>query len=1033
MSIRVIGMTLSVLMLAVVLVSVTIMMRGREKTAGEQVRPEDLIQAGPEPIDLEAAARGPTDLEQLPVDTGAIVWTKQNERGEVTQEFGWASLDPLPAGRFLLHRPEARFYLSRGETVYLEAAEAEVFKPTSSEMPETGRFQDGVIVRMYDGHIHGDLSKHRPKMEMRTPWVEFDTAIGQLSTDERFFATSPSLEFEGVGLSVLYNEVAERIERLDVRRGDRLLYNPDAARSSERETGPSLDSVNVGHQGTPRPADDARDGMCVDVSFQPGETSGAPAAVREDYYRIVFDEQVSVRQRNRVITARHLESEVRLVDGTLALPNGPAFAARPSSSDRAEWQPACAPCGVGIGASSAGPSVAAWIASLAIAQLESAFDGTDDGEDGIRSLLEPSDDLVVLTWAGPLSVRPIEEPPPSLVEDGAHVLFIGEPVHLEDESAGHHAQCQALDYYATRQKVELSGVVGQDIVMTMASGEQVRGRRFVLSLATGHGRFDGPGRAMRGVDEVIDGSDALSIDWQERATVRFDVDAGSLGELREVVCEGAVCVEHETFHVDGDWLRVALDDDDQQGHSRVSALSVRGDVTGIAHGSGEVECQRIDAIVELGTGGELRPTIVTARGDVLALSNDGGRIEADLAELAFDEGPSEDGEQKLRIARFEARSDGVTPVRLDSGDGLTAEAALVAAGPDTVTITLTGEPAIVRTDEAMMSGGVIDVDRERGLVTVPGAGRFAYQRAGDGEGERLDVTWQGRMQYDGQTGVVRCAGDVAGVHAPNVLEINSVACQSLTVRFDTSSDGVNDDGPFTVSRLVRLDAEESASIRHVRYLDPEHRSLDRFVDIAGDRITYDDVQGRLIVPTPGRMALADVRAYLEHEADGADTSDAEPPTDFGTGNTLFTWQGEMELSAPDGMVRMRRDVEMRHRDREDADLLIVECQHLEAFTTPVDLAGNPVTPSPQRDVQLVRALARQAVYVEYGDRQLLADEISYDAITQMLAARAVPGNTVTAYRIGDLAPQKVDWLEWNLSTGEVRLHGLRPVHILRTR
>ncbi|MFG0251338.1 MAG: hypothetical protein ACF8NJ_00525, partial [Phycisphaerales bacterium JB038] len=973
------------------------------------------------PIDLAAAGRNVDDPTSFDA-AGAMNWTSQNERGEAVQEFGWESLDPLEAGRFDVTNPRARFYLSSGETVSVEAARAHVHRPGTAQTPETGTFFGGVIVRIYDSRIAADDPSMSPSAILQTESIDFDFTIGRLATRERIYLTSRRVEFEGTGLDLLYNQVSQRIEKLTIERGKQLLYIMEPLADPTATT--------AGRGGRERARSAARFQPVVYRQPAADSTNAGAAAEepREDFYRIRFGGQVSVRQHTRVIHADALTALVQLLDGALAVEDAPVITRRPGSPSR------LTPI---IGGSAPPAHPAALLSLLALAQVAADPVTQVDPAEPRQSLLLPHDEqkLLRINWAGPMSVRPIEEKPPELAEDSAHIHFAGKPVQLRDEEAENEAQCGSMEYFATQRQVLLHRSLLHEVSMRDRNGSVVNGPEFELSLDTGLGRIVGAGSALQADAEGTTSAapSGMRLNWSDRLLVQFEVVGDSLRDLREAICEGGVEVHHDDFHMTSDWLRLQIDPMEGGEELQPRRISAQGSVHGVIYGRGELRCDEVDAALESGPGGEAFPTRIEARGNVRGEDDLGRTLRAARAEMQLEPAAEDAEDAEPRLHRFLAWGTPADLIKWDDNDGLKAEGLELAVEEEGSILTLRGEPAWAHRDGATVRGPEMRIDDEMDLLVIDGAGDLDYDSAladaGSGRraatrGDKLQATWTDRLIYDGRAKVIRCLGEVSSLYEPAPTEVDLLACEDLTIVLADEAT-LDAAGQAMESGLRRLEAEGNASMEHRRYLSPDRQLLDRVLYIAGERLDYDNIEERLQVPTAGQLVVADERRYREPMGD---SESADPLTSLEVGRATFNWQGQMTFEPNRGAFEMQRHVTMRHRAKAEDDLFILECQALAASTTPFVLSGEG---GDSREAELLRVVAEQAVYAEYGDRMLIADRIDYDAPVNLLTASAVPGNTVMTVRDGDIAPQRMDLFRWNLETDKVEMEGVRPIRIPR--
>jgi hypothetical protein len=180
---------------------------------------------------------------------------------------------------------------------------------------------------------------------------------------------------------------------------------------------------------------------------------------------------------------------------------------------------------------------------------------------------------------------------------------------------------------------------------------------------------------------------------------------------------------------------------------------------------------------------------------------------------------------------------------------------------------VSGRPATVRGQDLDLEGPLVEFDRGRNRVTVEGAGRLALPMPEGGSGldglslgggstrpppmpgagaEKLDVNWQGRLDFDGQT--ARFIDQVVASGAGTVVRSGS-----LDVVFHEAFDfGAGSSTPRRAQRpdVARIACGSGVKIESESIDDAGERSLQRLYvrDLVIDR-TSGDVSGT----GPGRL------------------------------------------------------------------------------------------------------------------------------------------------------------------------------------
>src|SRR5690606_19809026 len=73
-----------------------------------------------------------------------------------------------------------------------------------------------------------DPDAHEPTLVIETEAIGFDATMYEFSTEERIVAMTARAAIAGRGLSLIYDDQAERIEHLSLAQREYILYRPDA-------------------------------------------------------------------------------------------------------------------------------------------------------------------------------------------------------------------------------------------------------------------------------------------------------------------------------------------------------------------------------------------------------------------------------------------------------------------------------------------------------------------------------------------------------------------------------------------------------------------------------------------------------------------------------------------------------------------------------------------------------------------------------------------------------------------------------------
>jgi 3-deoxy-D-manno-octulosonate 8-phosphate phosphatase (KDO 8-P phosphatase) len=949
-----------------------------------------------------------------------------------------------PAGQprtYDMVSPQAFIYLDNGQTLHVQGESGRFIMASRNSPPERGTIRGDVIVRLFDaveGKAEGeelDIETATPAMTARTEALHFDTNRGQLINDERIIVESPRYEFAASGVSALFDRASRRLLKLEFAGGERLTYFPppqDGAGEAEVAEGPA-------------PAAQPRDQRSQEGRRTPGpgQPRAAAAEPEETLYHVVFRDDVVLSQSGRQLTADQLDVWARLVDNKM--PDGAIGTKNlPEAS----------------GGLSMDPLTAAVAGAMAQA-------GTGGGA-GAGAPAAGAEAPITLTWTGPLSVLPIVGRAPQELAEGNHLAMqftasrTGQ-VRFGDEELGATGFCQALAYRATDQILTLWGIGERSGASLRAPGMgEIRGGRIVVNVATLMATIPGSGMLIslgEGDDEPAGGAPGGEITWGERAEFVFrgrpEEHEPEAIAIESALFRGNVEADTPDGVIHGEVVRAQFDPpggaDDRPRLRHLSARREAHSSTQILARSereGEIRCDEFDVWFSAEGGGRRpRAERVLAVGQVEASGRDShltaGRLDATLV-------ADERGRAKVERAEM---SGSVVLTGRDADDlPLRARGEEITAWPERQRAILVGDvgtPAHVVRDGTSIEAAQIELDGTAGFVNAFGAGelRHALRHAERDRRGTLVATWTQQLELDDESGEASLHGDVvATVTRP--MEEDRIAAEVVRIGFtprDEVSASVKAAAASGVS-LGDVEGEEStreflsataigavvagetealATIRSGRWIEDGAaeggRRLVSLLSLEGPRIDVDAVEGELDVPGAGRLLMLDHRdrgeGGAEPDAPAPRAVNPLDPAGAAHGATLINWQGSMRMERSSGRLDIERAVRLSHKPSPDEPQMNLDCERLGAMireTAPGRGAAD------QFQGELISALALGAVWVESGGRELVAERLTYDAITRDLEATA-PGSAVIVHDGDRAATATARRVLWNLATDRIRI------------
>jgi len=913
---------------------------------------------------------GSTGQAQLTRSGRTLVqWSDKADPTRKAGELEYRTLQPLEAKRYLMHEPRARIHLRDGRTVTIGATRARVYWPsTQNTRPESASLEGDVVIRLFERGV--DPEEGTPTLTMNSPTFAFDGTLGELSTPDRLTLASPSLDYSGIGMRLVYNEVRERIELLRVDSGHSL---------SIREGAPE-------DRHAPPRADLPPSGPAASGNAQP-----PPASALVTLYQARLLGDVVLGSGDRHMTGDRLDLWARLTDNRLA----PGALGR--SPARAE-----------------GPTPHAAVVSPAPVDPTAPADPRPPGE-------------LRLTWSGPLELNPIEAWPVELGGNQVAGRLTGDAGVRFWQDLGHEGRAEGVEYLATTQDLSAWGTADAPVRLTAQPGQELQAERIAFNLATGIGQVRGPGMIRGGiVRPAPSGTPAPDpriggIAWREQADFIFDVSrtGGPAGQLREAAFAGDVRLREDLRH-DAPGLR--LDAPAVRTHFAPAvpggpALLRRLAATeGVRAGDGRgasIDAAETDLTFAPGErGDDVVPSVASARGSVLA-TRDGTTMTADALDARM---------RRVRGATEVERVIASGSVRFDQPDGTSARADYLAADVPRQLVDLVGLPASVEQRGGRIESESIRLDGLQKRAETPGAGRFTQRPAEGGHAGRVVATWDRSMIFDDLAGTLECDGAARVESATNDLSIDSATAETVRASFTPSPLEPATPGEPRADRQllhVRLEAlpGDRATVES-RRLASDARSLERMVYIESEVLDLDAAAGVFTAPNAGRLVASDRRPATAAPR-------LAPAPAMGRGDTLIDWDGSMCFDRGAGLATLDRGVRLAHSPPA-GDLVNLECDTLTASITP---ARHPATLAAlDAGADLQRAVGTGAVWLRSGTRELTSGTVEYDARTGVSKALAAPGASVVFLDPATGAPVRAPAMIWDMRGGRIEV--VRPETIV---
>ncbi|MCA9288783.1 MAG: hypothetical protein KDA05_09380, partial [Phycisphaerales bacterium] len=759
---------------------------------------------------------------------------RSRETGRQEALIQYETWDPEGQGWYVATDLSAWVYLKSGEYVHLRADRARFYAP-EEDRPRSGVLTGNVVARVFDAAAARPALEDPFAIEMRAEAVSFDTEFGRVGSDRPVAIDMPKhgIEFRSHDLRVVINQVAERIELLEVARGERITYTP-VARGGETSL-PGGEEAGSGEAALVpvafRQEQDAR-GRPQRVeapAAQPTPAGRGGDGARGDarapdvppvFYAARFQENVRLTQGDVSASGGVLDVWARTVDGRLpdgairregaVASTGCEFGASDSlvrgveqalatlamgAGDR-EWPPRlrrplqnrdeAADGASGEGGVTDSTSPVGASPESVPGEVDGAGDSNTDA--GLHGALS-GDVPMTLEWDGPMVMRAQDAAPVELRRNDVAARLTGGSaggVTLRDASRGSDGTCASLEYGFTTQDVVIAGVGPTGVVLSMRDSEdEIRGddeRGTTVSDPSGTLRASRVEYSMATGVGRVPGAGTLEGRGFQRVSFSEQMDilgaagrGGGISSIEEVVFRGNVVGEDEDSAFESQFAQAVFAPDDQ-GRAVLSSVFLDERVRVRGPGGERLAASSFRSEFEADGQGDSQPRWFEAEGasnaPVIA-TRPGDRLEARRVEgtLAGDEA----GRRSLQT--FEAQ--GAVSLR-SREQGVEINGATVRGDVPAQQLEVDGSPerwARVRRGPTMVEGERVRLSGEPRYAHVYGPGGLTHDSpAASGQAaSRFRAEWGRAMTFESVTGQVRAEGGATARLTEGSLRSDTIA------------------------------------------------------------------------------------------------------------------------------------------------------------------------------------------------------------------------------------------------------------------
>lgn len=942
----------------------------------------------------------------------------------------WDRLTPRPQGVSDVTKPLARVYFEPGRVLEIRADEGTLIAPENQ--PREGDLRGNVVLTLFeteDGSAVDFESGQDIELQTFLDKATFDLEFGHVESAGDVHLTGPRVEFRGRGLSLTYNELRRRIERLEITQGQSLTFKAEPR--SERA---QADATPVATSAaTTQPAQPSE---VVDASTA---AQAAKQARARQFYRARFDRNVhvDVEAGEMVMDADALVAIFSMDSSDDEEENAAAKPTRPRSANASQ---------------SRNPNP--------------------------QSPTPNPEPAVTITWTGSLLVVPEPEMPRDFAsEDDALLRLVGSPAVVRT-ARQETVVASEIDYLTMSGRIRAVGNIQQPMRIESDRLGVLTGTRLSIDQAAGTGFVVGPGTLAAVSDRPSEAATQpvardLNVAWRDRLDLAFYMDgeaeqrqadphdirkARKTRAIKSAMFHGNVVVEHPQFDMTGQTLALHLAEPDS-GEGDIQAIDASGDVTVAARGETaeetfDIACDELTLAMAVDAQGKSQPQRLIARRQVKA-AQPGMVLRAQSLDVAM--------QPRVMLAAATTQPTATQPstqpatqpafVSTTTTQGRLGRIAIQRMiAEDEVSVTLeqqevqlagsrlhidpeadqlelfgsAGSPAKVVRPDATLAGQHIVMHQTSRQLHVNGSGAFDVQMDQADPTARLRTTWAKALHYDDAAGQAHFVGSVVATTSTQQNRTRLI-CDDLQLNLEEvqpASTATTQPADVKTQRRIRLATARDNVVFTAADLsdgvDAAGKPLTQ-VHLQGPLMTFDGQTEQVQVVGQGRLLIQDHRPL----AGDAKPESADGVNFTGRGDTLFLWQRQLTLDAKRNDMAMHQTVQMIHRPAAGGDVVQLDAQHLLADLK--DTGGLGMWRSsdgPRPTVDTIEA--NDNVRIIQGSKTVTADHLKYAAAEQAAWLWADNGGMVQVSDDTQPAGLSAGQVKWDLLKDRLEAMKLGP-------
>ncbi len=962
----------------------------------------------------------PADPSEIPnieeTQTGGEMLVTMVDKDDPTRVAGTLKADrfePIGQGRRRLDNPESWVYPKDGRAIKITADFATMLMPDPNQPPESGTLEGNILIQAFASKESLDTPILTARFDQP---VEFERRYLRLRSSGHFEITSPQFDFSGADLTVILNELRDRVELIDVVHGDQLVIHTDAkSNTPKRQAKRDIDSSGQKKKTKKQAKKTAK--KTASASTTPPAPTQAPrptqtiADTLTQYHIILADQVLAQVGSSGSAAADRLELWAALQGG--ALPDDaikPIAFAQPQIQAQPKTKPTTPPTTTPIPTDpKATPTIPAQNPTQNPAQAPAQ---------------NPTD--IVITWSGKMSVRPIDtDTPPELIDNALALRFAAEPdkgITFDLPEHQFTGQAFAATYRATQGILELESTQTQAGIIELKAPDtgSLIATSLVADLTTGIITLTDRGQIATAAPDPTDTN--ATIEWKTGATFTLDMINHALSDrLTHARFEGAVIAKQAGNSIGARTLDAQFD----PSRPPASALKKITLDQGVLSSASKSLLTGTTLEIDFAPGSAnnpIEPTRLLATGQVLGRNHE-SILRTEHLVITLMRDPAD--EIVVRTADAKGTIQYTGPDRTAAqGDTLRADAL-------NETMTLLGTPAKVTQGGSSIVADHINLNAQRRSIEVLGPGSFDHDIALDDAAPgalptgHIRATWKGSMRFDDAIGSIVCEDQVKVVSTPDAYTRDTLLAHRAEIQL-TPNPTTDPIASAVPSNTRPANDRQLIAARIYGYApfaqDPVHAKIESrtydqdepervigLIYLEGPQILADNQDQTLTVPAPGTLLIMD-RAQDETSAQ---------PSAAALGLTRFTWQGRMNLDRVQGSARFTDQVLVRQKT-------IATGKIAQLTTDELNARFEVGQQDQEQSTRLLGVDALGSVRFLYQGKELIADSALYNALTDSLFASAIDNKLVTYYDDNQPAPMSARTMTWDLANDRIEINTPTP-------